>query len=154
MTRLSRLATVLVSFYLAMQTSSSVTRADDEPDKSAKTPLEGVWIAQSLESEGRPAPDKVVKITRFTFKGDKLLVRGNTGDGGEDKCSFTIDASKSPKHLTIMPPKEDKPVLCIYEIEKDQLKICIRHANSDAGRPTAFATKAESQLILAVFKRQ
>lgn len=115
--------------------------------------LQGVWIAKSMEADGKPAPAEAVKRMRFTFKGDKLLVRGNHDDGSEEECGYEIDAKKSPKQLDFTPPKQKKPVLGIYEIKGDELKLCLRHNGSAEGRPTEFSTKPESKLILMVFKR-
>jgi uncharacterized protein (TIGR03067 family) len=118
-----------------------------------KATLQGVWIAQSMETDGKPAPATAFKRMRFTFKGDKLLVRGNFDNDAEEECKYEIDPSKSPKHIDIMPPKEKNPVLGVYCIKEDELRLCLRHANSPEGRPTEFYTKRESNLILMVFKR-
>lgn len=116
--------------------------------------LRGVWVAESMHKDGRPAPDEAVKRMRFTFDGDTLLVRGNAGDDRESKCSYKIDASHTPNHLDINPPDVKRPVLAIFEHNGDSLKICLRSGESDAGRPTEFATKDGSSLVLIVFKRQ
>lgn len=116
--------------------------------------IQGVWIAQSMEADGKPAPPEAVKKVRFTFKGDKLLVRGNFSDDREDECTYKLDPKQSPKHLQFTPPKEEKPVLAIYEIKGDELKICTRNPSSPDGRPTGFTTKAGSGLALIVFKKQ
>ena len=57
------------------------------------------------------------------------------------------------KHIDIMPPKEKNPVLGIYRIKGDELRLFLRHANGPGGRPTAFSTTAGSNLILMVFTR-
>jgi uncharacterized protein (TIGR03067 family) len=116
--------------------------------------LQGVWVAQSMESDGNAAPKKAVERMRFTFKEDKLLVKGNFDDDREESCGYKIDATKSPKHLDFTPPKEEKPILAIYEINSDQLKLCLRHGGSSGGRPSDFSTKRNSGLVLIVFKRQ
>jgi uncharacterized protein (TIGR03067 family) len=116
--------------------------------------LQGVWVAQSLESEGKKAPADGLTKMRFTFKGDKLLIRGNFKDDREEECPFTVDNTQSPKHLNFTPPKEKKPILAIYEIKGDELTVCLRHASSTDGRPTTFATKPDSKLVLIVFKKQ
>lgn len=118
------------------------------------TNLQGVWIAESMEADGEAAPAEAVKRIHFTFKGDKLFVKGNFADDREEECTFKVDAKQSPKHLEFTAPKEQKPVLGIYEVKKDELKICLRHARSADGRPTEFATKPNSKLILIVFKKQ
>lgn len=117
-------------------------------------PLQGTWVAQSMEADGKAAPEDAVKRVRFVFKGDKLFVKGNFSDDREEECPYTVDAKKSPRQLDFTPPKEAKPLQGIYEVKGEELKVCLRHASSDAGRPTEFATKADSKLILIVFKKQ
>src|SRR5207247_1473634 len=130
-----------------MQTAGKA--ADDEKDA-----LQGVWVAQHMESDGKPAAPGAVKRMRFTFRGEKLLVRGNFDDDREEECTYKVDPRPSPKQLDFTPPKEGKPILGIYEVKGDELKVCLRHASSSEGRPTEFATKPDSKSILIVFKRQ
>jgi uncharacterized protein (TIGR03067 family) len=144
---LKLLSVVVFGVLLACVTGAGPVAADD------KASLQGVWIAESMEVDGKPAPAEVIKRMRFTFKGDKLLVKGNFNDDREEQCSYEIDATKSPKHLDFTPPKEKKPILGIYEVKGDELKLCLRHGSSSDGRPTEFSTKPDSNLILMVFKR-
>lgn len=46
------------------------------------------------------------------------------------------------------------PIAGINEVKGDELKICLRHSESTEGRPKKFARKADSQLVLIVFKKQ
>jgi uncharacterized protein (TIGR03067 family) len=143
------LLTVLAVTCSVLALPGTSKAADD-----AKDPLQGVWIAQSMESDGKAAPAAAVKKMRFTFKGDKLLVRGNFEDDSEETCAYKVDPKKTPKHLDFSPPKEKKPILAIYAMKGDELKICLRHGKSSKGRPTEFATKPDSDLVLIVFKKQ
>lgn len=116
-------------------------------------PLQGIWLGQTMEANGKPAPNKAAKRMRFTFEGDTLLIRGNFSDERELKCSFKIDAKQTPHHLDFRPMKE-KTVLGIYEVKGDVLKICVRHANSGKGRPSEFKTAPDSDLILIVLQKK
>jgi uncharacterized protein (TIGR03067 family) len=121
--------------------------------------IQGVWVAASMEANGKPAPAEAVKVMRFTFKADTLLIRGNFRDEREEEFTFKLDAASSPKHLDIIPADKDKEkgqvtILGIYELKGDDLKVCIRHAKSDKGRPAEFATTPDSELVLVVFKRE
>jgi uncharacterized protein (TIGR03067 family) len=138
---LTMLATTCIAFS---------SRAGDE----ARDALQGVWQAQTLESDGKPAPAEAAKRMRFTFKGDKLLIKGNFADDREEECKYTIDVKATPKQLDFTTPDGKKKILAIYEIKNDEMKVCMRHAESKSGRPTEFATKADSKLVLVVFKRQ
>ena len=145
-----RLLFPLLVVFCLMATSQPGTKAGDDQ----KNPLQGVWIAQSMVSDGKAAPAEAVKRMRFTFKGDKLLVKGNFDDDREEECTFKADSKQSPNHLEFTPPKQQKPILGIYEVKKDELRICLRHEGSAEGRPTEFATTVNSKLILIVFKKQ
>ncbi len=116
--------------------------------------LQGVWIAQSAESSGKAAGAEQVARMRFTFRDGKLFVAGNHAEGPEEECTYKIDPSQTPRQLDFTPPKEQKPILAIYEIKGDELKVCIRHGGSDKGRPTEFASTPGSELVLIVFKKQ
>jgi uncharacterized protein (TIGR03067 family) len=137
---------VVACLVMALPTGS---RAADDSDA-----LQGVWVAQSMESEGKAAPAAAVKKMRFTFKKDKLLIKGNFDDDREEECTWKVDPKKTPKQLDFTPPKEKKAILGIYKLRGDELTICLRHASSDKGRPTEFATKADTQLVLIVLKKQ
>jgi uncharacterized protein (TIGR03067 family) len=139
----------LIVLYVAMVWQPSSRGADDDADG-----LQGVWIAQSMEADGKAAPAEAVKRMRLTFKGDKLFLRGNFDNDREEECTYKVDPKKTPKQLDFTPPKETKAILGIYEVKGDELKICMRHGSSTDGRPTEFATKADSKLVLLVLKRQ
>jgi uncharacterized protein (TIGR03067 family) len=116
--------------------------------------LQGTWLGQSMETNGKPIPGEEARRMRFRFVGDKLFIKGNFKDDREEECPFSIKASESPKHLSFSPPKEKKGILGIYEVKGDELKVCLRHSSSTEGRPKEFATKPDSQLILIVFRKQ
>ena len=129
-------------------------QADTVAGVQTNDSLQGVWVGQSMEAGGKAAPAEAARRMRFTFKGDKLLMKGNFNDERELECSYKLDPKKAPKQLDVAPPNERKLILGIYEANGDELKICMRHASSSEGRPSEFATKAGSQLVLIVFKKQ
>lgn len=144
---------------IALITLSNAEEASPQPllAPSAQIPvpaLQGVWNAQTIEKDGKQAPTEAAKRMRFTFQGDRLLITGNTSSDKEESCPYKVDSTKSPKQLEFTPPKADKPILSIYELTEDELKVCMRHASSDKGRPTEFRTTPDSGLVLVVFKKQ
>ena len=141
----------LFGFCVAQETNQQPI--PNVPEQTQKQALQGTWIAQSIETSGNQVPPEDSKRLRFTFKGDHLLISGNTSFNKEEDCTYKVDATKSPKQLEFTPPKEEKPVLGIYEVSGDDLKICFRHASSADGRPTEFRTVKDSNLVLVVFKR-
>ena len=130
------------------------TSPGGRPSRGGNEALQGVWVAQSVESDGEPAPPEMVKRMRFTFRGDKLLVRGEFDDDREDEWAYKVDSMASPKHLDCTVPQGNQLILGIYEVKGDELKVCLRHASSSEGRPNQFTTKPGSELYLMVFKRQ
>lgn len=114
--------------------------------------LQGAWVAASIEFNGKPAPADEVKRTRFTFRGEKLLVRGSKDDGREEEGSYKADRDKSPKQLDITLGK--KTLAGIYEVKGDQLKVCFENGGNLKNRPSKFATSKEEELVLIMFKKQ
>lgn len=129
-----------------MMTSDIIAQ---EPPKE----LLGVWQAVSMATGDKDAPPEAVKMMRFTFKKDELLVRGNFQDGREESCKYKVDTSKSPKQLEFNPPKEPKPVLGIYRIEKEKLEVWIRKSGDPKGRPESFEKNKDASIVRVIFER-
>lgn len=117
-----------------------------------KDELQGAWVATSMEINGKPAPAQEVERTRFIFKGEKLFVRHAKDGGQADEGTFKADSKKSPRELDITLKK--KTMHGIYEVKGDELKVCYETGEKRENRPTKFATNAEEELVLIVFKRQ
>jgi uncharacterized protein (TIGR03067 family) len=131
-----------------LASAASIGRAA-EADKDE---LQGVWAATSMEINGEPAPAKEVERTRFTFKGEKLLLRHSKDEGKEEEGTFKTESKKSPRHLDIT--IKSKTLHGIYEVKGDELKVCYETGDKRENRPTKFATNKEEELVLIVFKRQ
>jgi uncharacterized protein (TIGR03067 family) len=116
--------------------------------------LQGVWKAESIVRSGKKAPPSEVEGIQFAFTGNKLTVKGNTNPGSEDVCTYVIDTTKSPKTLDIHGPKNriNNPMLCIYSVDGDELKVCYRKTSS--GRPDSFTSTKDSGNTIIVFKRE
>lgn len=142
----------LLTLFLVVCSHEAAQAEDDDKQ------LQGVWIAQSMEADGRPAPEDALKRMRFTFKDRKLHIQGNYKTSDEEMaCDYKLDPKASPKHLDFTPiskEKDEKTVLAIYELKAGVLKICARHADSDKDRPKEFKSTAGSELLLIVFKQQ
>jgi uncharacterized protein (TIGR03067 family) len=114
--------------------------------------LQGVWVATAMEINGKPAPAKDVERTRFTFKGDRLLVRGFKDDMREVECSYKNRPTRTPRQIDIV--VSGKTLAGIYQVEGDQLRICYENGGTARNRPTKFATSKEQELVLIAFKRE
>ena len=145
---------VLVAGVFAALLPFPAVRAGEKAD-DAKL-LQGVWVASSVEVDGQAMPKEAVERTRFTFKGDKLLVHGDeNAEKAEVECSFKLTAKESPKQLDITTPEGGGTMLLgIYEVKGDELKLCFRHPKSKGGRPEKFETAADSESTLIVFQRK
>lgn len=132
------------------------TRADEAEDVTvAKNALQGVWVATAMEVGGKAAPRDAFALMRFTFDGGKLVIRGNFADEREESFSYVLNAKTSPMQLDLLPAKKGgKPIIGICESKGDELRVALRHANSDEKRPAEFATNAGSQIVVVTFKRE
>ncbi len=118
-------------------------RADD------KANLQGAWLVEKGIEDGVEMPAKEREKLKVEFKGDKILLH-------EDKMvetdGFHLDAGKSPKAIDVIPEKKDeKPLLGIYQLEGDILKLCFSHQGQK--RPGEFASTKESGTLLLYLKR-
>ena len=88
--------------------------ADPKPSKSEKA-LNGRWTPESAVMAGKPLPDEIRKSIQLTLANGKYTVK----EGDEiDEGTFTVDATKSPKTITIVGtkgPNKGKTILGIYE---------------------------------------
>ena len=118
-------------------------RADD------KANLQGAWLIEKGVEDGVEMTAKDREKLKVEFKGDKILLH-------EDKMvetdGFRLDAGKSPKAIDVIPEKKDeKPLLGIYQLEGDILKLCFSHQGQK--RPGEFASTKELGTLLLYLKR-
>jgi uncharacterized protein (TIGR03067 family) len=138
---------------LIVMVCSACSPARGRAADGQKDELQGVWVATAIDISGKLAPPDEIKATRFTFKGDKVLVRHPTFGKREVEATFKADREKSPKQLDIDLIKLSSFV-GIYEVNGDELRICYVTNNNPKNRPTKFASPREEPWVLIVFKRQ
>lgn len=113
--------------------------------------LQGEWKATLIEKAGKKTDEGAVKTVSVVIKGDKFTLK--SGDKVVEEVTLTVDATKTPKQITITPvkgPRKDQAHLGIYSVEKGALKICWAVPKKD--RPSEFATTAESGNFLIILK--
>jgi uncharacterized protein (TIGR03067 family) len=113
--------------------------------------LNGLWALTSGVSKGESMPEATVNTIRLALRSGKYSVRvGNQVDQG----TYTIDASKTPKTLTLegtSGPNKGKKMLAIYELEKETLKVC--YDTSGKAFPEKFESKPDTASFLATYKK-
>jgi uncharacterized protein (TIGR03067 family) len=126
-----------------------VARADDK-DEVKK--LEGTWEVTALEGGGKELPKG--KMDKLTIKDGKM-----TGFGPE--ITLSTDATKKPKwlNMTFTRDGKDLTVNAIYELNGEELKICIPLAPAkgsgmvfDNKRPEGFDTKDKAEMLIKTRK--
>ncbi|MFL5244599.1 MAG: TIGR03067 domain-containing protein [Gemmataceae bacterium] len=143
---------IVLSFGLVLALSGYLTAdAKDDKAKEDKQKIQGTWKLMSFEVAGKGDEDTKDENRVLVIEGDKITVNN---DGKEvEKDSFTLDPSKKPKAIdfvTLSDNDKDKKRLGIYELDGDNLKICIDEKGEK--RPTEFATKEGGNLVLVVLK--
>jgi uncharacterized protein (TIGR03067 family) len=114
--------------------------------------MEGKWTVEKAEVNGDPLPledfrDLIVTISGARYE---LLVK-DTKDAG----TLKLDETQKPKTMDVTDTEGDdlgKLVKAIYELTGDTLRVC--YALNGGDRPTEFATKPDSGLLLITYKRE
>ena len=129
-------------------TASADSNAD--ADKKDLELMQGDWAVVEYVTDGVKAEDdnaqalfRTVKGNQYTvFLYDKPLASG----------TIKLDPSQKPKHIDSTPEKmPGKPLLGIYEIEGNRIKVC--NAGPGKDRPTEFESKEGSEHRLVILKR-
>lgn len=133
-------------------------RTVDAPKKDPvaveKERLKGNWRIVSIETEGFQAPKPKEEEKRLaTFTGKKWKTGQDWG------FSYQLDPSTNPKGMDLKLEDDAKlTIQGIYELKGDELKVCVCLAewitSGKQQRPTVFSTKAGSNTMLFVLRRQ
>lgn len=119
--------------------------------------LQGTWAVTAIDANGKPRPLKGAKMT-VTFAGD-LMVMTMEGSGPEDfdrtEHRIELDPSKKPKSLDANATTTGggRNCLCIYQLEGDEMKLCVPIAGLRTERPTDFKSAEGSNLAIMTLKR-
>jgi uncharacterized protein (TIGR03067 family) len=134
-----------------VQQAQDKSTAHNENGNAEEPTLQGTWLIESLEEDGKPSPDKEA-IIDVVIKGDKITF--NYGELQKAAaCTFKVDSSKTPKTVDITPAGEEKSMPGIYELTGDTLKLCWRENLQGGERPVRF-TGEGTAMRLAVLKRK
>jgi uncharacterized protein (TIGR03067 family) len=125
-------------------------------DEAARKDLEwmqGDWQAVSRVVDGTPFPDDDAQSMFRTVKGDQYTIFLFQKPLGKGKMK--LDATKTPRAIDALPEGpagKSGPILGIYEISGDTLKMCFAQPGKE--RPKDFACKAGSGHNLTVWTRE
>jgi uncharacterized protein (TIGR03067 family) len=140
----------LVSFGAAL--------AQEDAAKKELARMEGTWRLIRGEEGGEPLSEYVVEHLEVVVKGDRLTFKNIaplTDQAGT--LAIKLDPSTTPKciDLKVEAGSLKGAVLeGVYEARKDELKLCLYFARGTRNRPAEFETKAGSNRVLLVLKRQ
>lgn len=133
----------MIRTYLMIACLCSLTAAGCAKNDSDS--LVGTWKATSIEANGKTIKGDDASRMEMQFKPDTLIIKGSFGDDREESCTWKIDVSKSPKTLDFTPGKHD-PVLAIYELNGDELKICFIKESKE--RPKEMSASKQTLITL------
>jgi uncharacterized protein (TIGR03067 family) len=145
---------VLVTGLLALSvavTIAVVTRQSRAEEKDAPKDEEkilGTWAVVSWEEGGEKAPQDMIKDVKVTFAADgKMTVK--QGEKEQD-LTYQLDPAQKPKAFEATNAK-GLTGLGIYKLDGDNLTICFARRGD---RPTEFASKEGTSVVLQVLKRE
>jgi RNA polymerase sigma-70 factor (ECF subfamily) len=131
----------------AAEDAKEPRQADKKTDKEK---LQGAWVPVVVVIGGTKKSDQEIKDKNFemVFNGDKVTVPAK---GDMKEVTYTLDPSKKPKQIDWQMPG-DKLAKGIYLLDGDTLKVCVSEGGDE--RPTEFASKEGSKIILMELKRK
>lgn len=132
---------------LLVLVSAGLALGADDAAKKDKERVPGTWRVVSIGINGQEQePEKL----KFIFTKDKLTVL--TGKAENDaELTWQMDESTKPRILDLTGVKgnvKDQVFEGIYKFEEGKLVICVRGPQGLRQRPTEFATREGSNLIL------
>ncbi len=131
---------------LAIAAKSSPTTTEKD--------LQGTWQAVDGEGNGGKLDEGKIKETKIVIDSNTLGIKP---DGEGRKTTFTVDSSKTPGTINLIPldgGRKGTIVPGIYTMQDGQLKICINIWGKDPTlRPTEFKTHPGDGCVFVTLKR-
>ena len=111
--------------------------------------FQGNWRFVSMEVNGKQSSQEEYGKFKVVYHGDGCKVYDGDKLAAE-VISIKLDPTKKPNTIDWI--NQGRQVRGIYSLEENKLTICDREA-AKGGRPTEFATTANSGLVLVVMNR-
>jgi uncharacterized protein (TIGR03067 family) len=132
----------------------ALTLAEKSSPNSTEKDLHGTWQAIDAEGNGERLDEDKIKETQLVIESNTLGIKP---DGEGRKTKFTVDSSKTPGTINLIPLDGDRKgsiVPGIYSVQDGQLRICINIWGKDsARRPTEFKTQPGDGCVFVTLKR-
>lgn len=128
---------------------TKIEKGLSEEAAAALKKLQGVWVAAKVDRHGTMMTPSELReqSRRIIIEGDTLTFE-ETREGKVVKFGGAIKVDAEKKALDLqgrLPSGADFNLLCIYEVDGDELKFCYRrNADGTAKRPTEFKAFKES----------
>lgn len=144
----------MLRFAITLLMLTMIITLEDRVSAEDQKKLQGLWQAVALERNGMPAPETAVKGFQILIEGDQLVFNPASGNR---KHALLINSDAKPASIDLTPmdgPGKDQQQPCaIYELQRDQLTICIDRDGQPAQRPKAFKTVSGDGLVLMKLER-
>lgn len=128
--------------------------AEKSNPNSAEKDLQGTWQAVDGEGNGEKLGDDKVQEMQLVIESKTLGIKP---DREGRKTTFTVDSSKTPGTINLIPLDGDRKgtiVPGIYSVQDGQLRICINIWGKDpTRRPTEFRTQPGDGCVFVTLKR-
>lgn len=110
--------------------------------------LQGKWQIKSIAFEDKVfTKEAKLDAWKDTFD-NELSITGDRLSQQANKSKFQLDATSSPKQITIQDESGKLTFRGIYDIQGDTLKVCVNGDGQSERRPEEFATKKGAPVIL------
>jgi uncharacterized protein (TIGR03067 family) len=130
----------------------------EDVKKKEQDKLQGEWKITKFTENGREDAEAIKHIGKVVFKGNKLTITltGPDGTSENKSATLTLMPDKTPKAVDLIPdegPEKSTKMPGIYEIKGDTLRLCAADGRRSKDRPTEFASKENSGIVLIEFER-
>lgn len=127
-----------------------IVKVDEKADVPDDQRLQGKWVPISCLYRGKPFTAEQLARMAITFDGDRASMT-DPDSGHEMPGTFTIDATRSPKHIDLIAPDGKERLPGVFEFDGEQLKMA--WCDGDYARPTHFEPANTPDHMTAVLKR-
>lgn len=112
--------------------------------------LQGKWVPVSASFRGKALAEQ--QLARLSIRLDGNRAELTDPDSGQTMTgTFTVDASRSPKHIDLIAPDGKERAPGIFEFDGERLKLAT--IDGDYARPTDFSPSDQPDHMTGVFER-